>query len=84
MQLLNSPIAAQGYLTDLRGMTWCDTCLLFMPCGRSAHLELGWCAGRGKRTIILLADGEPELMALMADHICVSIDEVVDIVGSAR
>ena len=79
--LLRSPIAASGYLADLRGMQWCDTCLLVMPCGRSAHLELGWCSGAGKRTIILLETGEPELMYLLADHICVSIDEVLTILA---
>jgi hypothetical protein len=26
---------------------------------------------------VLLADGEPELMLLMADHFCLTIDEVV-------
>jgi hypothetical protein len=76
--LLAHPIAAQGYLSDFRGMAWCDTCLLVMPCGRSAHLELGWCAGAGKRTMVLLADGEPELMTLMADDLCLSLDEVVE------
>lgn len=79
-KLLKSPIAAYGFLTDLRGMQWADTCLLVMPCGRSAHLELGWCAGAGKRTIILLDDdGEPELMNLLADDICLSPQEVLDV-----
>jgi len=45
--------------------------VLVLPCGRSAHLELGWAAGQGKRTAILL-DGPqvtPELMYKMVDHI---------------
>ena len=75
--LLNSPIASHGYLSDLRGMEWADTGLLVMKCGNSAHLELGYMAGRGKRTIILLDDGEPDLMRLMADDICVDMDEVL-------
>lgn len=75
-QLQTHPLAAVGFLSDLRGMQWCDTCVLVMPCGRSAHLELGWCAGRGKRTIMLLSDAEPELMALLADDICVNLNEV--------
>ncbi len=71
------PIASRGFLSDLRGMQWADTCLLLLPCGRSAHLEAGWFAGQGKRVIILTRDGEePELMALLANHICVSLDEV--------
>lgn len=77
-QALENPIAHRGYNSDMRGMMWCDICLLVLPCGRSAHLELGWCAGVGKKTIVLTRDGEePELMAKMADGICVSLDEVL-------
>ena len=76
--LLTSPRAAQGYLSDLRAMEWADTCVLVLPCGRSAHLEAGWFAGRGKRLLILTRDGEePELMALMANHICVNTHDLM-------
>lgn len=76
--LLTHPIAARGYVTDLRGMQWADTCLLVLPCGRSAHLEAGWFCGQGKRCLILTRDGEePELMALLATDICISMDEVL-------
>lgn len=79
-KLQNNPIAAHGFLTDLRGMTWADTCVLLLPCGRSAHLEAGWFAGAGKRCVILTKDGEePELMSLLATDICVSLDEVVQV-----
>lgn len=75
--LTTHPIAARGFVSDLRGMQWADTCLLVLPCGRSAHLEAGWFCGQGKRTIILTRDGEePELMALLATDICISLDEV--------
>jgi hypothetical protein len=40
-------------------------------------LELGWAAGAGKATIVLLADGEPELMLKMADHLCLDMWEVI-------
>lgn len=76
--LTTHPIAARGYLNDLRAMEWADTCVLLLPCGRSAHLEAGWFAGRGKRLIIWTRDGEePELMALMANHICTDEREVL-------
>jgi hypothetical protein len=71
-------------MNDFRGMEWADTCVLVLPCGRSAHLEGGWFAGRGKRLIILTRDGEePELMALIANSICVSIREVLAELGEA-
>ena len=80
--LSTHPIAARGYVSDMRGMEWADTCLLLLPCGRSAHLEAGWFCGRGKRCIILTRDGEePELMALMASDICVSLGEVLERLG---
>lgn len=82
--LLTHPRAAQGFNADFAAMRWADTCVLVLPCGRSARLELGWMAGAGKRTIILTQDGEePELMALLADHICISTDELLAELGGA-
>lgn len=83
--LTTSPICALGFLNDLRGMQWADVCVLVLPCGRSAHLEAGWFCGAGKRCIILTQDGEePELMALLATDICVSIDEVLNALAGAK
>ncbi len=80
--LISHPIAAAGFVSDLRGMQWADTCVLVLPSGRSAHLEAGWFCGKGKRCIILTQDGEePELMALLATDICVSPQEVIDLLG---
>lgn len=74
---LDHPIAKAGFASDFNAMKWADVFVLVLPCGRSAHLELGWAAGQGKQTIILTRDGEePELMARMCDHICGSLDEV--------
>ena len=77
--LTTSPIAAAGFVSDLRGMQWADTCVLILPCGRSAHLEAGWFCGQGKRCMVLTRDGEePELMALLATDICINLDEVIE------
>ena len=54
-----------------------------LPCGRSAHLELGHAVGRGKKTAVLLTDGEPELMYRMVDHLVVSVDELLSALGPA-
>ena len=79
---LDHPIAKAGYASDFNAMKWADTFVLVLPCGRSAHLELGWAAGAGKQTLILTSDGqEPELMAKMCDHICTSLEEVVSILS---
>ena len=77
---LDHPIAKAGYALDFAAMKWADTFVLILPCGRSAHLELGWACGQGKQTLIL-SEGieEPELMAKMCDHICGSLYEVLTI-----
>lgn len=79
---LDHPIAKAGYASDMNAMKWADTFVLVLPCGRSAHLELGWAAGAGKQTIVLTCDGqEPELMAKMCDCICTSLEQVMDILA---
>ena len=76
--LTTSREAAYGYMSDLRAMEWADACLLVLPCGKSAHLEMGYMAGARKTTGYLLEDKfEPELMTLMCDDIFVSLDEVL-------
>ncbi|MHB8182632.1 MAG: hypothetical protein ACYDDN_02615 [Candidatus Desulforudaceae bacterium] len=74
---LKHPIAEAGFRLDMQALAECDACVLVMPCGRSAHLEAGYAIGAGKPTVILLADGEPELMYKMADYLCTSIAEVI-------
>ena len=66
---LDHKIAKEGFRFDFEAMKWADTFVLIMPCGRSAHLELGWACGAGKETAILLtkAQSEPELMYKLAD-----------------
>ncbi len=79
---LDHPVAKAGFASDFNAMKWADAFVLVLPCGRSAHLELGWAAGSGKQTMILTQDGEePELMAKMCDHICTSLQEVVEILS---
>lgn len=70
MDALNHPLAESGFKSDMGALEWADACVLVLPCGRSAHLELGWAIGQSKRTAILhhpAQDIEPELMAKMVD-----------------
>ena len=68
MQELSNPIALQGFKYDKEGLDWCDTCILLLPCGKSAHLEAGYAIGQGKPTLVVLHTDrfEPELMYLLA------------------
>ncbi len=79
-EALHHPLADLGFAHDMNALRWCDVCVLLLPCGKSAHLELGWAAGAGKRTIVLLPPGEnpPDLMYRIADRVCVSMDEVIE------
>lgn len=49
---------------DFRHMQAADGCILVMNAGKSAHCELGWFIGRGKKAYILY-DGEPDRADLM-------------------
>jgi nucleoside 2-deoxyribosyltransferase len=73
---LANPIAKAGFQSDKDALDWCDTCVLLLPCGRSAHLEAGYAIGQGKPTIIVLAEVglEPELMYLLAGQSCIVPD----------
>jgi hypothetical protein len=76
IDMLADPVAVDGFAFDMGALKWCDTCVLVLPCGRSAHLEAGWAAGAGKFTVGLLADGEPDLMWKMLDYLCADLDAV--------
>ena len=76
---LKHPIAEGAFKTDKDALDWCDTCVLLLPCGRSAHLEAGYAIGRDKPTLIVLdnCNFEPELMYLFADYIVPYIEDMV-------
>ena len=76
-QALQHRVALEGFDSDYQAMQWADTCVLVLPCGRSAHAEVGWMGGTGKRTLVLLNGAtEPELMYLLFGEICVNMDEL--------
>ena len=78
-EVLSRERCQDGFNKDMTALCEADATVLVLPCGRSAHLELGYAVGDGKHTIVLLDDpiSEPELMYLMCSAICVSVAEVV-------
>lgn len=67
-RLTSSVIARHGFLLDMDALNWCDTCVLLLPSGRSAHLEAGYAVGAGKDVFVLIPnmkDFQPDLMYLM-------------------
>lgn len=76
---LNHPVAKAGFKSDFDAMHWADTCVLVLPCGRSAHIEAGWMVGAGKRVFILqTTKEEPELMYRMTDGIALSVESLLE------
>lgn len=70
--------ARAGFKRDFDCLKMAEAIVLVMPCGRSAHLELGYAIGAGKPSAILMETGEPELCYKMAGHLCVSLRELLD------
>ena len=60
---MHHPLAERQFKADIDALNWADTCVLVLPCGRSAHTEAGWMAGAGKKVIAYIPEQvEPELM----------------------
>lgn len=79
---LEHPRSVRQFGNDLRAMESCDACVLVLPCGRSAHTEAGWFAGRGKKVIVLIPERqEPELMYKLFDGVACNIEETIAALG---
>ena len=63
-QGLAGEAAKNVYSFDRRNLSRADAAVLVAPAGKSAHLELGWMAGQGKPTFVLLSD-DPERWDVM-------------------
>lgn len=58
-----------------------DFGVLVLPAGKSGHIELGYMAGQGKPTYVLLEDGQDErwnVMYRFATALCSNVDELLD------
>ena len=65
---------------DKRHLDLAHIGVLVLPAGKSGHLELGYLAGRGKPTYVLMEE-EPErwdVMLNFATAVCPSLDELVE------
>ena len=76
---LKDPWSETQFKSDLDALTWADTCVLVLPCGRSAHTEAGWMAGKGKKTVAYIPEmQEAELMYKLFDFVSGDIDEIIE------
>lgn len=78
---LHHPLAERQFAADLEAMEWADTCVLVLPCGRSAHTEAGWFAGAGKKVIAYIPEMvEPELMYKLFDDVTDNLDGLAELI----
>ncbi len=74
---LNHPKVNSIFRTDMDALQECDAVVCVLPCGRSAHLELGYAIGAGKRTVLLWHDGDaPDIMHKAVDAIVFNLADI--------
>jgi hypothetical protein len=64
-ELETDPAVAAAFQRDKDGLDSCDVCVLILPCGVSAHLELMHVSDAGKPVIVKLDPVEPLKPELM-------------------
>ena len=67
LEALEHPRAEEGFRRDMDALEQCDVCVMVMPCGPSASMEMGWACG-AKKEVYVYVPGmrEPDLMVKMA------------------
>lgn len=76
---LKCSLAERQFKNDIEAMKSCDTCVLVLPCGRSAHTEAGWFAGAGKTVIAYVpTKQEPELMYKLFNAVVCTLEELLN------
>jgi hypothetical protein len=71
--------ATHTFENDKRHLDECEGAVLVYPAGKSAHLELGYVIGLGKKGYVLL-DGEGDrwdVMLKFATAVCRNVDELL-------
>ena len=75
---LHHPKAERQFKADMEALEWADTCVLVLPCGRSAHTEAGWMAGAGRRVVAYIPEMvEPELMYKLFDSVVGTLEDLL-------
>ena len=78
-QGLDHPLAQRQFNADKKALEWADTCVLVLPCGRSAHTEAGWMSGAGKKVIVYIPEmQEPELMYKLFDDVVGDLEALIE------
>lgn len=78
IEALQRPAAQHVFAFDKKHLEESTAVVLIAPAGKSAHLELGWCLGKGKPGYILIDNPERwDVMMNFADGVTQDIWELV-------
>ena len=78
IEALKGLSAEHVFQFDLKHLQRADTAVLVYPAGKSAHLELGWALGQGKRGFILLDNPDRwDVMLKFATGVCGNIVDLM-------
>lgn len=82
---LSAPPAIRGFTRDKGALDRCALNVLVLPCGRSAHLELGYTIGQGKPGIVFWPQDvhpyDPDLMYGLCDYFVTTFEELLIVVA---
>jgi len=77
VSFLALPQAQKVFIEDRKWIDWADLVIMYLPCGKSSHLEAGYAAGKGKLLFIFSPGGFPkgeyDAMYGFADVLCNSL-----------
>ena len=77
LSFLDHPKVKSIFEKDMDALVASDAVVCVLPCGRSAHLELGYGIGAGKRTVLLWHDGDaPDIMHKAVDAIVFNVADI--------
>lgn len=78
-QALDGYAATHVFEFDKRHLDGADAVVLALPAGKSGHMELGYCLGRGTPGFILLEEGNDrwDVMYKFADGVYTNVEELI-------
>lgn len=81
-EALRGRAATNTFLFDKSYIDLADVFVLVMPAGKSGMLELGYAAGRGKKTFLLLDGVEPDRYDIMPNAAYKIVNTVEELLGA--
>lgn len=80
--IIQHPYLNAAYQSDMVALILSDIVVLLLPCGKSAHSEAAWSAGRKRPVILHITEPtQPEIMHKMFNTITTNTDELLHILS---